>query len=121
MFEHFFFYAGLSLLLAHEMDAVRLKEWRLFVFLSGMREETAYTVFTAIHVPIYLCVFLALLGSASGDAHHLIIGLNLFFIVHVLLHILFLKHPHYQFRTVFSWVLIAGCGVCGALDLLMSF
>ncbi|NJO83864.1 MAG: hypothetical protein HC828_14445 [Blastochloris sp.] len=103
------------------MDAIRLKEWRIFIFLSDMREEMAYLVFTAIHVPMYILFFWGLFGAASDINRNLIIGSNLFFIVHVLLHLLFFKHPHYQFKSVFSWGLILGCGLCGAIDLLASF
>jgi hypothetical protein len=97
------------------------KEWRMFVFLSDMQEEMAYLVFTAIHVPMYILFFWGLFGTVSGVNRNLIIGSNLFFIVHVLLHILFLKHPLYQFKSGFSWGLILGCGLSGAIDLLMSF
>nr|WP_260456143.1 DUF6713 family protein [Enterococcus gilvus] len=36
----------LALLLTHEMDAIRHKEWRMFVFLKDLPEQTAYWVFT---------------------------------------------------------------------------
>jgi len=47
------------------------------------------------------------------------VGLDIFFIVHVGLHLLFRDHPDYHFHTAFSWFLIIGAGVAGALDLLL--
>jgi hypothetical protein len=46
-------------------------------------------------------------------------GLSAFFIVHVVLHLLFLRHPLNQFSSPFSWLLIGGAGLCGALDLVV--
>ena len=36
--SNLFFYLGLCLLLTHEMDAIRLQEWKMFLFLSQMQE-----------------------------------------------------------------------------------
>ena len=44
------FYSGLSLFMLHEMDAIRRQEWRIFFFLSKLKEETAYAVFSILHL-----------------------------------------------------------------------
>lgn len=49
----------------------------------------------------------------------MLIGLDVFFIVHVGLHLLFINHPEHRFRSAFSWTLILGAGVSGAIDLLL--
>jgi hypothetical protein len=46
-------------------------------------------------------------------------GLNIFFIVHAVLHGLFWRHPDYHFKTLFSWLWILGAALCGAVDLWM--
>ena len=35
----------ISLLLIHEMDAIRTKEWKMFIILKDMADETAYKIF----------------------------------------------------------------------------
>ncbi|HKH12607.1 MAG TPA: DUF6713 family protein [Rubrobacter sp.] len=50
--SHPFFILGFALLLVHEMDAVRLGEWKISPLLSGLREGDGYRVFTAPHVPL---------------------------------------------------------------------
>jgi hypothetical protein len=45
---------------------------------------------------------------------------QVFFVVHVGLHLLALRHPRNQFTTPLSWALIGGAGVCGALALLLG-
>ena len=118
--EYMFFYIGLSLLLIHEMDAIRQREWKLFIFLSSLREETAYAVFTALHIPAYVLLFWGLFGDgSSGINDGLVIALDCFFIIHVVLHLLFIRHKDYQFNSVFSWVLILGAGIAGVIDLLI--
>ncbi|QIN83216.1 hypothetical protein GBA63_11610 [Rubrobacter tropicus] len=62
--SHYLFVAGFCLLLVHEMDAVRLEEWKIFPLLCGMREESGYVTFAALHVPIYALLLLGLLTAA---------------------------------------------------------
>src|SRR5918997_1241338 len=61
--SHPFFALGFALLLVHEMDAVRLGEWKIFPWLSGMGEEAGYRAFTALHVPLYALLLFGLLGG----------------------------------------------------------
>lgn len=117
MENHLFFVLGLSFLLVHEMDAVRCQEWKLFIFLSQMEEQAAYRIFTFIHIPLYGWLFWEL---AHNPAIALITALDTFFIIHVLLHWGFRRHPDYQFNSWFSWLLIVGAGLCGALDLVLQ-
>lgn len=119
MTDHLFFLLGFCFLLVHEMDAIRLREWKIFPVLSGMRDETGYVVFTALHVPIYALSFWGIFGG-DGVSRGSIVGLDLFFIVHVLLHLIFYNHPENRFRSLFSYTLIGGAGMFGGADLLFS-
>lgn len=114
-----FFVLGFALLLVHEMDAVRLGEWKIFPWLSGLGEEAGYRAFAALHVPLYALLFLGLLGG-DGASRALIVGLDAFFVVHVVLHRVFRDHPENRFRSAFSWALILGAGACGVADLAFS-
>ena len=119
MTGHLFFVLGLCFLLTHEMDAIRVREWRIFPVLNRMGDEAGYVAFTALHVPIYMLLLWGLYGE--GDVNRgLIISLDAFFVFHVLLHLIFYNHPENRFRSVFSYVLIFGAGVCGAIDLLLT-
>jgi hypothetical protein len=117
--SHAFFLLGFCLLLVHEMDAIRCKEWRVFPLTSRMGAEAGYLVFTALHVPLYALLLYGLFGGDDMN-RGLVIALDLFFIVHVFLHLAYLGHPEYRFRTAFSWALILGAGACGALDLILA-
>jgi len=115
-----FFALGFALLLVHEMDAVRLGEWKIFPWLNTLGEEAGYRAFAALHVPLYALLFIAL-SAGDGGSRAIIVGLDAFFVVHVGLHVVFRNHPENRFRSVFSWALIVGAGACGALDLLSQF
>lgn len=117
MSGHPFFLLGLVLLLTHEMAAVRRREWKMFPFLSGLDEKTGYVVFTALHVPLYLLLFWGLFGASGEVNRGLVLVLDAFFVIHVFLHLLRFRHPDNQFKNGFSWGLIIGAGICGALDL----
>lgn len=119
MADHLFFLLGFCLLLTHEMDAIRCKEWRIFPITSRMDSDAGYRAFTAFHVPLFALLLWELFGGERIDARW-ILGLNIFFMFHAFLHVIFLRHPENLFRSAFSWILIAGAGVCGALDLVLA-
>lgn len=110
---HPFFLAGLTLLLVHEMDAIRCHEWRIFPGLSALPDRLGLRLFVALHVPV---VFLVLWGLASGS-RQMVYWLDVFFVAHLALHLLYLRHPRNEFRDALSWSLIAGAALFGALDL----
>jgi len=118
MLDHPFFLLGLCFLLAHEMDAVRCKEWRNFPVTSTMEDEAGYRVFTALHIPLYALLLWGL-SDGSAASQGLIVALDLFFVVHALLHVLLRNLPGYHFTSAFSWALFLGAGLCGAIDLLL--
>lgn len=113
------FLTGFCFLLAHEMDAVRAKEWRLLPVLKQMDDQSGYITFTVLHVPIYVVLLWVLFND--GDVHRgLRIGLDIFFVVHLMLHVLLRNLPENRFGSMFSWVLIVGAGLFGAFDLLVT-
>ena len=95
------FLVGFCFLLAHEMNAIRCREWRILPVLNRMGEEAGYLAFTALHVPPYALLLWGLLGD--GEANRgLIVGLNIFFVVHMFLHIFLRNLPENLFGSAFS-------------------
>lgn len=118
MDANLFFYTAFILMLIHEMDAVRRHEWRVFPLLARIKDdERGYLLFSAIHIPLYLALFFALFPGEGGVNHSATDGFAIFCIVHVALHLLFSKHPAYEFNNWYSWMLILGAGIAGAIDL----
>ena len=117
--SHHLFLLGFCFLLAHEMDVVRAKEWKIFPVLSTMKDEAGYVLFTVLHIPMYALLIWGIYGGGNVN-RGLMIGLDLFFVVHVLLHVILYNHPENRFRSIFSYVLIVGAGLLGAADLLLS-
>ena len=116
--SHPFFFLGFALLLVHEMDAARLGEWRIFPLLRSLRDEAGYVAFAALHVPIYAILLAGLFGNGAVSGA-LIVGMDAFFVVHVALHVVFRNHPENRFGSAFSWLLIAGAGARGLVDLVL--
>ena len=109
-----FFLLGLALILMHEMDAIRCREWRIFPGLSSLDDRLGFRIFILAHIPIFYFVFREVLnGSASFR-----LGFDIFLIVHMMLHILFLWHKRNEFKDWVSWSIIAGAAICGAVDLI---
>ena len=116
--DHVFFLLGFCCLLAHEMDAVRLKEWRMLLGLSGMDEEVGYRTFVLLHVPLYSLLLWGILGGGEAGSV-LIVVLDVFFVVHLALHVFLRNLPENRFGSVFLWTLILGAGAFGGLDLML--
>ena len=118
MIQNMFFQIGLALLLVHEMDAVRLQEWRMIPVLSKLDERVAQTVFIALHAPLYLGLFTVIQAPSDMPVvQTAVIALDGFFLIHLGLHLAYLRHPQNQFRSTFSWSLIAGAAIAGSADL----
>lgn len=110
------FLVNLSLFLLHEMDAIRRSEWRLFFILKDMEDSKAYKVFTFIHLFLYI-IILSLLFSQYQTVLFWI--LDLFFIIHAILHLFFERHPRNEFKNSFSRFIIYPMGILAVLHLLL--
>lgn len=117
--ENMFFYLGLATLFVHEMDAVKRKEWRMFMGLSKLNDETGYLIFTGVHLPLYFFVFWMLKKPESSTL--LILILDAFFVVHLSLHVFLRNQSENNFSGKFSIALIWVAGIAGLLDLIISF
>ena len=118
MTDNILFLLGLSLLLMHEMDAIRCKEWRIFPGLSMLDDKTGHSVFLFAHIPIFYWLFWQLTNGSDIDTFRM--GFDIFLIVHFGLHLLLLKHKNNEFKDWISWAIIAGAGTCGLLDLILK-
>lgn len=112
--NHFLFYLGLSFILMHEMDAVRCREWRIFPGLSLLNDGWGFKIFMFAHVPLFYFVSGQLL---SRDNAGFIFWTDVFFIIHLGLHLLFLMHRKNEFKDWVSWTIIVGAALSGLLDL----
>jgi hypothetical protein len=100
------------------MDAVRCKEWSIFPGLSMLSDKLGHIFFVFAHIPLFFFIYRQLTHSENTDAFRK--GLDIFMIVHLLLHILFLKHKKNEFKDWISWSIIIGAGVCGLVDLILK-
>ena len=102
----------IGLLLTHELDAVRCREWRVLPLTSWLPDKTGEAVFLWAHVPlVMLVIWIAGQGASSLPA----LGFSGFAILHVGLHWVFRNHPEYAFKDLTSQLLILLPGGAGAL------
>ena len=118
MAVNIFFYLGLTFIFMHEMDAIRCREWRIFPGLSALSDRTGMIIFIFVHIPLFYWLF----GSFENlleNQGSLRTGFNIFLLIHLLIHLLYLKHKNNEFKDWISWIIIAGAASFGLLDLLM--
>lgn len=107
------FWLNLSLLFIHEMDAVYRHEWRLFIFLNRLKDETAYQIFTILHIPLLIVVFYFLSNPAEVNQDYFIIFIDTFLIVHLGLHYLLRNYKNNELNSIFSKSIIQIMAVSG--------
>jgi uncharacterized membrane protein YdcZ (DUF606 family) len=100
------YFCGLACLFTHELDAIQQEEWRFFFGWSPLSDRAAYGLFTALHVPLFALIM------ANAFSPGFRVGMSIFMMVHVVLHVVLRRYV--DFNSAFSWVWIAGAGVCGA-------
>ncbi|WP_342778478.1 DUF6713 family protein [Paenibacillus sinopodophylli] len=108
------FSINFAFLLLHEMDAIRAKEWRMFIILKDMEDKRAFRVFTILHLPLYSFL---LFSFVSQQILSFVI-IDLFLILHSIVHFFFEKHPNNDFKNLYSRLMIYPMGFLGVLHLL---
>lgn len=109
------FYTATACILIHEMDAVRCKEWRIFPGLAMLPERTSRLIFFVAHIPL----FVTLLVQLHEMTYSFRFGFDIFLIVHLVLHLLFLMHPRNLFGDWLSWSTIAAAAFFATIDLIL--
>ncbi len=113
------FIATFGFMFTHELDAVRRHEWRIMPLINRLSDEAGFAVFVLSHIPLFGLLSWLLFGAHNdlmSPSRQVFSG---FCVVHVLLHWLFRNHPANEFDNPFSQFLIWGCGMAGAIYLLL--
>jgi hypothetical protein len=113
MISEILFLSVVSFLFVHELDAIRMHEWRFFVAPLSIREETAYLTFAGLHAPLFVVVLVYIESPAFQ------LGFDAFAIVHGLLHFGLRNHPLVEFDSWFSRVWIFGGALLAGLHLVL--
>ena len=101
------------------MDAVKNHEWRMFIFLRKQKDNKAYIIFNILHISLFVFISWILSFSAEPVKTEFLMCINIFFIIHFFLHLIFLKHPSNEFTSIFSWLIICGMCLSGVAALLL--
>ena len=91
-------WANISLLILHEMDAIYRKEWMMLYPLNRLEESTAHVLFTGMHFFLFMAIFIML----HDYFIYLFWGMNIFGILHLAIHLLFIKHRNNNMNNIFS-------------------
>ena len=113
------FFFLLSLLMVHELDAIRRHEWRMFIILNKMDDERAFQVFAILHVPLLMVIFWFIAIPSAIVVFWFQVGLDVFLIIHKFLHNSYQNHPNNEIDTIFSKRLIDLMAVVGFIHLVL--
>ena len=107
----------LSLLLLHEMDAIRTKEWKMFAVLKDMAEERASKAFIIAHLPLYFAAIFIMAKGWTTANFWLYCIVDIFLIGHTILHFCFRKHKDNGFTSMFSKIITYLPAILGIIHL----
>ena len=113
------FVLGAALLVTHEFDAVRRREWYILPLLRTMPEDRAANIFVLLHAPISAATIVLALYPGDGPRLVFQVVMSAFMVAHVGMHYLLRRHPAYDFDNPLSRALIWAPGVVGALYLVV--
>lgn len=119
MLKEYLFIANISMLILHEMDAIRRKEWKLFIILKDMKDDQGYLLFSALHFPLCFIILYFIMNNGSTYYSIFALGINIFLVVHGGLHLLFRKKTANEFSGVYSYTIIFLMSVLAALQLVL--
>lgn len=107
----------IALLVAHELDAVRAREWRVLPLTAFLPDPTGRIVFIWAHVPLTL-LLLWIAGLAPD--HPAALALAGFAILHLGLHLAYRRHPAHDFHGAGPWALIVAPALSGAGQIVVA-
>jgi len=113
------FYTGLSLLLTHELDAVKRHEWRIFPGLSNLKDNLSYHLFVVLHIPLFIMILWFLCHPSEYVHFWFQISVDGFLIIHLGLHHFFKAHDKYEFTQQFSRVIINLMALTGLIHMIL--
>ncbi len=108
-----------SLFFPHEMDAIRTKEWKMFIFFKNMREETAYRIFAGVHFPLYFIMMFFIIQENDKIRLCFFIVLDILLILHTFVHFIFRNNKNNGFLSRYSKVIIYLTGTVAIINLLL--
>lgn len=111
----FIFAINISLLFIHEMEAIRYKEWRMFIILKDMDDNKAYQIFLLAHIPLYVLILFILFLPIKKIGFYIT---DVFLILHLIIHIFFIKHKNNKLNNFLSINIIILMGLLSILHLL---
>ncbi len=104
-------------ILMHEFEAFYREEWKMMKFLRKFKEETQYQIFLYAHIPLTLFIFYFMYTVVSFSNIILWIIVNVFMILHFLLHLIARKWESNVFKSINSFVFIGGAAITGFINL----
>ena len=111
----------ISLFLLHEMDAIRTKEWRMFVIFKNIPDESAYRIFTLAHMPLFFLVLWIIIQGEATAKFVLYCVTDIFLIAHAMTHYLFKNNKNNGFTSGFSKILINSMAVLAIIHLSLLY
>ena len=111
------FYLGVAFLLTHELDAIQRHEWRIFPIIRKLKDEIAYYWFTILHVPLFVLLLCLICHPSEKIRFWFQLSMDVFFIVHMVLHKLLNSDKNCEFVGAFSKAIIFSVGIVGMVHL----
>jgi hypothetical protein len=117
MENNFIIYLGISLLILHEIDAIRANEWKIINGVSSWVFKIGHFLITIVQLP--LIILLLWYIETKGIHKSILYIFDIFLLMHVGSHLFIFRLKENPFTHWLSWAIIIGTSVCGAVDMVL--
>ena len=115
------FCTNIALLISHEMDAIRCKEWSMFIVLKDMKENKGYLAFSIVHIPLYIGLIYLIAYGSTNTINIFSLCSDIFLIFHWAIHYLFRNKQQNYFKSLYSLVIINSMGIISLVHIIIWF
>ncbi len=102
----------------HELDAMYTGEWVMFGFLNGLTERTQMLIFLFCHIPFIGLLILYLNQVYQQKRFRLFLSINLFGILHTIIHLVALNWRSNVFLNFESFFFVLIIGITAFINLI---
>ncbi|MBB4035476.1 hypothetical protein GGR21_001369 [Dysgonomonas hofstadii] len=115
-----FTFLNVIFLWIHELDASRKGEWRMFGFLSGLKENMQRNFYLFAHIPLLLFTIYYLWTVINFHNFTLWIIWNGLMFIHLLIHLYAKRWKSNVFKSSSSFIFIYLTAITAFINLLLS-
>jgi len=110
---------NLAFFIFHEIEAIYRNEWKMLTILKNVSDPIKKRIYLYLHLPLPSILVGYVYSVFILCFYEFFILFNLFAVIHLFLHIYFLKKSVNVFSLKFSFIIMIGFALTGIVNLIL--